>query len=136
MGMRMEISRVELQQLRLNPHNDRHGPLRDEASSIQWLLENKSGHMRALSQDLAKSRRLYERPLIRPDGHQYIVFDGNRRVCCLKLLMNPALAPIERWVHFYSELSSPDVHDAFSMIECETETDLEIIDETLLRRHT
>jgi hypothetical protein len=132
----MEITRIDLARLRLNPHNDRHGALKDEPASIQWLLENKKGHMRALSQDLAKTKRLYERPLVRPEGQQFIVFDGNRRVCCIKLLSDPNLAPIEEWVHFFSELNSNDVVSAFGTIECEVEQDLEIIDETLLRRHT
>jgi hypothetical protein len=132
----MEIAQIELSRLRLNPYNDRHGPLRDEASSIQWLLDNRKAHMRALSQDLAKTRRLYERPLVRPEGDGFVVFDGNRRTCCMKLLSNPQLAPSEAWVEFYSDLNSPEVNEAFRQIECEVEKDLEVIDETLLRRHT
>ena len=132
----MNLDDLELSQLRLNPYNDRHGPLRDEAASIQWLLENRTHHMRALSQDLAKTKRLFEHPLVHPDGRGFIVFDGNRRVCCIKLLVNPKLAPSDKWVDFFSGLTSPEVKDAFSKLECEVEADLEIIDETLLRRHT
>lgn len=132
----MEIAKLAPSQLRLNPHNDRHGPLRDEAASIQWLLENRQGHMRALSQDLAGIKRLYERPLVRPEAEHFIVFDGNRRCCCIKLLTNPALAPSEKWQQFFSELGTPEIIDAFAQIECEVEADLEIIDEVLLRRHT
>ena len=132
----MEIARIELSRLRLNPYNDRHGPLRDEASSIRWLLENRKAHMRSLSQDLAKTKRLYERPLVRPEGDGFVVFDGNRRTCCMKLLADPKLAPSEAWVDFYSELSSREVKEAFRQVECEVEQDLEVIDETLLRRHT
>lgn len=92
--------------------------------------------MRALSRDLANTKRLFERPLVRPDGQQFIVFDGNRRVCCVKLLSDPDLAPSEQWQNFFSDLKSPEVSGAFSTIECEVEPNLEIIDETLLRRHT
>ena len=132
----MEIALIELSRLRLNPYNDRHGPLRDEASSIQWLLDNRKAHMRALSQDLAKTKRLYEHPLVRPEGDGFVVFDGNRRTCCMKLLANPKMAPSEAWVDFYAELSSPEIKEAFRRVECEVEQDLEVIDETLLRRHT
>jgi hypothetical protein len=76
-GGAMEIVPIELGHLSLNPHNDRHGMLRDEASAIQWLLENRMLHMRALAQDLADTKRLYERPLVRQDGTPFIVFDGN-----------------------------------------------------------
>src|SRR5690349_15684928 len=109
----MKIERVELGRLRLNPYNDRHGPLRDEAASIQWLLENRRAHMRALSQDLAKTKHLYERPLVRPEGDIFVVFDGNRRTCCLKLLLDPNLAPSESWNEFYSEFTSPELEQAF-----------------------
>jgi hypothetical protein len=132
----MDIAPIELLRLRLNPYNDRHGPLRDEASSIQWLLDNRKAHMRALSQDLAKTKRLYERPLVRPEGDGFVVFHGNRRACCMKLLADPKLAPSEAWGDFYSDLSSPEVQEAFRQVECEIEQDIEVIDEILLRRHT
>lgn len=132
----MEIKKLGPSQLLLNPHNDRHGPLRDEAASIQWLLENRQGHMRALAQDLAKTKRLYERPLVRPEGNYFIVFDGNRRCCCIKLIRDPHLAPSEKWQLFFSELGTIEVREAFAQIECEVEAEIEIIDEVLLRRHT
>jgi hypothetical protein len=132
----MDIAPIELTNLALNPHNDRHGPLKDEASAIQWLLENRTNHMRTLAQDLAATKRLYEYPLVQKDDTNYIVFDGNRRVCCLKLLCNPKLAPSERWFEFFSELRSDEIHTAFSTIECEVEPDIAVIDEKLYRRHT
>ncbi len=136
-AMHMQIALFGLSELQLNPDNDRHGPLKDEASAIQWLLSNRSAHMRALADDLAKSKRLYEPPLIRADGTMHVVFDGNRRVCCLKLLLDPKLAPSESWNEFFSGLGSKEVTDeAFSRIECEVEADLAMIDELLYRRHT
>jgi hypothetical protein len=132
----MEISPIELQRLALNPHNDRHGPLKDEASAIHWLLENRTSHMRSLAEDLAQAKHLYETPLVRGEGDRFIVFDGNRRVCCLKLLLNPKLAPSEKWTEFFSDLQSEEVINAFAKIDCEVEADLATIDEKLYRRHT
>ncbi len=110
--------------------------MRDESASIQWLLENRTAHMRALAKDLAESKRLYERPLVRKDGDIFVVFDGNRRTCCLKLLNNPSLAPSEEWTKFFISLKTDEVDQAFSAIDCEVEADLAVIDETLYRRHT
>lgn len=132
----MEIRPIKVSSLRLNPHNDRHGPLRDESAAIQWLLENRSAHMRALTKDLVTAKRLYERPLVRGEKDQFVVFDGNRRTCCIKLLVNPSLAPSESWHEFFSESSSEDIRVIFDEIECDVEQDLSIIDETLYRRHT
>lgn len=132
----MQIELLAPDQLRLNPDNDRHGPLKDEASAIQWLLENRNSHMRALAEDLANTKRIYEPPLVRSDGGAYVVFDGNRRMCCVKLFMDPTLAPSERWKDFFADLASKDLIDAFSRITCEVERDLSVIDEMLYRRHT
>ena len=132
----MQIQIVKSDQLKLNPDNDRHGSLKDEPSAIQWLLENRSLHMRALAEDLASTKRLYEAPLVRPDDAKYVVFDGNRRMCCIKLLIDPALAPSENWKNFFAELGSKEVTQAFSAVACEVESNLAVIDEMLYRRHT
>jgi hypothetical protein len=132
----MKIEVLKPDQLRLNPENDRHGPLKDEASAIQWLLEDRDSHMRALAEDLANTKRLYEPPLVRSNGAKYVVFDGNRRMCCIKLLIEPELAPSERWSNFFAELASREIVEAFSAITCEVEPNLAVIDEMLYRRHT
>jgi hypothetical protein len=132
----MQIQVLRPDQLALNPDNDRHGPLKDEATAIQWLLENRNAHMRALAQDLASTRRLYEPPLVRSADAKYVVFDGNRRMCCIKLLIDPALAPSEGWKDFFTDLTSTELVEAFSSINCEVESDLAVIDEMLFRRHT
>jgi len=135
-GAVMELRPISVSLLRLNPHNDRHGPLRDESASIQWLLENRTLHMRALARDIVKTKRLYEYPLVRDDLESFIVFDGNRRTCCIKLLLNPALAPSQEWTDFFASLQFEGLDSAFSKIDCEVESDLQIIDEKLYRRHT
>jgi hypothetical protein len=132
----MQTEEISPDQLRLNPDNDRHGPLKDEASAIQWLLENRNSHMRALAEDLANTKRLYEPPLVRADNAKYVIFDGNRRMCCIKLLTDPALASSESWRTFFTDLASNEVTAAFKSITCEVEPDLAVIDEMLFRRHT
>lgn len=127
---------IAIDRLKLNPHNDRHGALRDEAAAIQWLLENRSAHMRALAKDLAATKRLYETPLVRMEGPSFVVFDGNRRTCCIKLLRDPSLSPSEDWSDFFCDLKNAEVDSAFAEIECEVESDLAVIDEKLYRRHT
>jgi hypothetical protein len=132
----MQIQSLRPDQLHLNPDNDRHGSLRDEPAAIQWLLDHRSTHMRALAEDLASTKRLYEAPLVRLHDSLWIVFDGNRRMCCIKLLIDPELAPSSEWKNLFSEITSEEVVAAFGLIECEVETDLAIIDEMLYRRHT
>ena len=132
----MQIETLTPDQLQLNPDNDRHGPLKNEPAAIQWLLEQRTAHMRALVDDLASTKRLFEPPLVRADGCKHIVFDGNRRICCVKLLFDPSLAPSESWTEYFSERTSEEVKSAFATIQCEVEPDLTLIDEMLYRRHT
>lgn len=132
----MEIKEIFVSDLRVNRDNDRHGSLRDEAASIQWLLEKREAHMRALASDLAASKKLYERPLVRREDDVYIVYDGNRRTSCIKLLLDPTKAPSEKWKDFFASHDPMEMQKAFSKIECEVEADLATIEETLYRRHT
>jgi hypothetical protein len=132
----MEIKEILVSDLQINRDNDRHGSLRDETASIQWLLEKREHHMRALASDLATSRKLYERPLVRKEGDVYGVYDGNRRTSCIKLLLDPAKAPSEKWREFFATHNQTEMQKAFHRIECEVESDLAIIEETLYRRHT
>lgn len=132
----MEIKEIPISELRVNRDNDRHGSLRDEASSIQWLLENRQAHMRALTTDLANTKRLFERPLVRKEADGYVVYDGNRRTSCIKLLLDPSGAPSEKWKEFFASHDTAEMLKAFVKIECEVESDLVVIEETLFRRHT
>jgi hypothetical protein len=132
----MELLQLPVGKLRLNPHNDRHGPLRDETAAVHWLLENRANHMRALAADLSQSKRLFALPLVRNEQDDFVVFDGNRRTCCIKLLLNPELAPSEAWKIFFQTFERTAMEKAFSIVECEIESDLSIIDEILFRRHT
>lgn len=132
----MDFDRLAVTDLSLNPHNDRHGTLRDETAAIQWLLDHRDNHMRALAKDLAEQKRLYEYPLVRKEGDKYVVFDGNRRTCCIKLMLNPELAPSGKWRDFFEEFDTAEMSKFFAYIECEIESDLAIIDEILYRRHT
>ena len=48
----MQIAVFRPDQLKLSPDNDRHGPLKDEASAIQWLLDNRNAHIRGSRLDV------------------------------------------------------------------------------------
>jgi hypothetical protein len=68
--------------------------------------------MRALAADLAQSKRLFAVPLVRREHDHYTVFDGNRRTCCIKLLLNPEIAPSEAWREFFEAFDRPEMNSA------------------------
>lgn len=77
-------------------------------------------------------------PLVRPedDGH-FTVFDGNRRLTCLKLLREPALAPTEEWKTFFKEASQLETTAQLpTQVMCLVSEDQDWTDDYLYRIHT
>lgn len=138
MGWRvvMAYQTLSLTSLNVNRANDRHGELENETAAIAWLFNNLEHHMKNLARDILKSGGIYEPPLVSPNGDSFIVFDGNRRVTCLKLLHSPRRAPTTELQEFFDELKSKWNGDFPSAFECQVELDRDRIDDILFRRHT
>jgi hypothetical protein len=132
----MSYRYLPLDSLVINRANDRHGELENETAAIAWLFNNFELHMRNLARDLVASGQVFEPPLVFPDGDQFVLFDGNRRMTCLKLLEKPRRAPTTELQEFFSEQRSKWKGQFPSTIQCQVETDRDRIDDILFRRHT
>jgi len=132
----MAYKKLALKALLVNSANDRHGELENEMSAIAWLFTHHESAMRKLAKDLAETGEIYEPPLVWPDGTNYVVFDGNRRVTCLKLISQPKRAPSLELQAFFKGLKANWKGVFPDRLDCQIETDRERIDEILLRRHT
>lgn len=132
----MAIRNIALQALVVNRTNDRHGELENETAAIAWLFNNREVHMRNLAKDIVAKGEIYEYPLVWPDKAKFVVFDGNRRVTCLKLLDDPRRAPTTELQKFFREQRALWKGAFPKVIRCQVETDRERIDEILFRRHT
>lgn len=131
----MAIRKLKLDDLVINKANDRHGELESEAMAIAWLFSHREGHMKSLARDIASKGELYELPLVWPEGDKFIVYDGNRRITCLKLLKDPRRAPTSELQAFFADQRAK-FNGAFpARIDCQVESDREHVDEILLRRH-
>ncbi|HXJ03299.1 MAG TPA: hypothetical protein VNH44_18920 [Micropepsaceae bacterium] len=131
----MTHKHLSLDTLVVNRANDRHGELENETAAIAWLFNNHEMHMRNLAKDIAAQGQIFEAPLVHPENGYFTVFDGNRRVTCLKLLRNPKRAPTVELREYFEELSKK--HTNFpDPIECQVEADRDRVDEILFRRHT
>lgn len=135
-GAKMAIRKLALKDLEINRANDRHGELENETAAIAWLFNAREAHMRALAKDIAERGEIYEMPLVSPEGNRFVVYDGNRRITCLKLLADPKRAPTTELQAFFSEQKAKLNGKTLDMIECQVEQDRERIDEILFRRHT
>lgn len=132
----MSYRHVPLDALVINRANDRHGELENETAAIAWLFNNFEQHMRNLTKDIVDTGQIFETPLVFPDGDKFIVFDGNRRTTCLKLLEKPRRAPTVELQEFFADQRSKWSGEFISTIQCQVETDRDRIDDILLRRHT
>jgi hypothetical protein len=132
----MSYKSIPLDQLNVNRANDRHGELENETAAIAWLFANHQPQMKKLAKDIVASGGLYEPPLVYPEGQVFIVYDGNRRTTCLKLIANPKRAPSTELQSFFQELHDQWSGTVPSRIMCRVETDRDEIDEILFRRHT
>ncbi|WP_216332558.1 hypothetical protein [Rhizobium sp. X9] len=132
----MSFRSLPLSALLVNSANDRHGELENETAAIGWLFKNRENHMRNLAKDIVAQGGVYDPPLVSPEAEKFIVFDGNRRVTCLKLLANPKRAPSLELQRFFSELREKAADAVPDKVTCQVETDRDRIDEILYRRHT
>lgn len=132
----MAFRSLPLSALLVNRANDRHGELENEASAIAWLFNNREQHMRNLAKDIVGQGGVYDPPLVSPENGKYLVFDGNRRVTCMKLLVDPRRAPTIELQKFFADLKKKWVGTLPLSIVCQVEKDRDRVDDILYRRHT
>lgn len=131
----MRIDNINIDDLEVNRANDRHGELENETAAIAELFRLRENHMRNLAKDITDVGRLYEPPLVWTGEHENVVYDGNRRVTCLKLIRHPERAPNQDLQNFFRNLQE-QWEEFPEAVECEIEDDRDVIDEILFRRHT
>lgn len=130
----MAYINLSVDDLRVNQANDRHGELANEDLAIAELFRLHDAQMRNLATDIVDVGAIYDPPLVIPSEGIYIVFDGNRRVTCLKLLRNPDRAPSAELREYFAELAAGAVIP--NRLTCQVEEDRNLIDNILFRRHT
>ena len=136
--MAKELRSIPIGKLTVNPSNDRHGELADEAKAMKHLLATKPMQMKKLAKDIADERQIYIPPLVALTGTvgTFTVFDGNRRVTCLKLLLAPENAPDDDWREFFLATANGHTDHLPNSVDCLVETDQDVIDNILYRLHT
>lgn len=132
----MAIRTIPISDLLVNRANDRHGELENETAAIAWLFNEREAHMRNLARDIVAKGEIFEFPLVSSEGARFMVFDGNRRVTCLKLLHDSRRAPTTELQAFFKELRGNWPGSFPDSIQCQVENDRDRIDDILFRRHT
>lgn len=132
----MAYEELEVVRLLVNQANDRHGEVGSEDLAIAELFRLHDAQMRGLAADIASVGAVYDPPLVMPAQGAYVVFDGNRRVTCLKLLLDPTRAPTAELRAFFARLGQDMAVPVPRLLTCQIEDDRNLIDGILFRRHT
>ena len=132
----MAYEELEVGQLLVNQANDRHGEVGSEDLAIAELFRLHDTQMRVLAADIATVGAVYDAPLVMPSEDRYVVFDGNRRVTCLKLLADPARAPTAELRAHFARFAAAMTVAVPGRLVCQVEDDRNLIDSILFRRHT
>lgn len=127
---------IRVQNLIINRANDRHGELENETAAIAELFRLREAHMRKLAEDITSEGTIYDPPLVAVEGDNYLIFDGNRRITCLKLISQPERAPSQALQGFFRGLRDRWQGNIPEEIICQVEEDRDVIDAILYRRHT
>ena len=130
----MNFKDIKVRDLVVNPSNDRHGPMGSEEAAIAWLFNNKPNEMKKLAANIADADRVFDSPLVITDERQILVRDGNRRVTCLKLILNPGLAPV-KYQDFFRALKAKVGTTLSETVNCQLETDLTTVEKIIETRH-
>lgn len=126
---------IRIADLELDPENPRISlrPGEDERRCIERLAHTEGDALLALCRDIAENGLGIDPIVVSPDGAEWLVRDGNRRVAALKLLNNPDEAPPELM---------PSVRRAKDLatlvpteIECDVSDDEAAIIEHIGRQH-
>lgn len=132
----MPYEDIDLAELEINRSNDRHGELENETAAIAQLFRLREAHMRKLAADIATEGQIYDPPLVSTDGDHFVIFDGNRRITCLKLIREPERAPTQDLQAYFQGLHDGWRGDIPDSVTCQIENDRDRIDAILFRRHT
>lgn len=110
----MDLKQIKIKDIFLDLENPRHDPYQSQEEVIDYLCKNE--YVYALAQDIVEvGINPLEVMAVIPNsihehiGQTYVVAEGNRRLCALKLLHDPELAPAEDRKNFknLSELWTP-----------------------------
>ena len=132
----MDISKkkIHITQLLLDTENPRHDVLQNQTEIIKELLKNQK--IENLAKDIAKHGSLNPLDMVgvlESENQEYIVIEGNRRVCACMLLNNPTLCPDKNTKSRISKIKKTG--SAPVELECAVFEDREAADHWIKLRH-
>lgn len=126
---------ISIEKLLVNNENARHEDLENETDAINWLIDNLPERMKKLSHDILDKGDVYDPPLVCKQGNSYKIYDGNRRVSCVKMLSNPSIIKNKDKRIIFEKLQKQFGDRIPQLINCRIENDISVINDIVERRH-
>lgn len=117
------MSTFKIKNLFLDSKNPRHIPIENQKEIISYMIEKEK--IRPLAKDIAeKGNNPLDLIGIVIENNKRIVLEGNRRVCALKLLNDPTLAP-KKYQRYFEKLQQqmPEKIDSVVVYQFATRTE-------------
>ena len=108
---------IDVDRVFLDQENPRHEPFEDQDAVIEYLCRDEQ--VLPLAKDIAKhGLNPLELFALIPESHNtYVAAEGNRRLCALKLLNDPYLAPADQRADFERTSANwPPIQQLFSIV--------------------
>lgn len=134
-----EYKNINITNLLLNPTNPRHNPVEHQTECIEAIVVDQREKLIALAQHIIEyGMNPIDFILVKPEGKQWVVREGNRRVTALKLLNEPQLTPKQfpKIKKAFTELNKIIDKSIFKNIPCASLTDEDKINEWVRLKHT
>lgn len=139
-GKNWPIKDVDIELLRLDPKNYRLSA--PENASQEYLRELlfRSYKIIELAESIVEYNGLYksDNMIVLEDGDKYIVLEGNRRLCAIQCLIDPALIPSEYTKKFRAKTSklTDELKSALSLVTVATSPSRDDAQWLITAKHT
>lgn len=136
---KVEYKSINITNLLLNPTNPRHNPVEHQIECIEAIVADQKDKLIALAQHIIEyGMNPIDFILVKPEGKQWVVREGNRRVTTLKLLNEPELTPKQfpKIKKAFTELNKVIDKSILKNIPCAILTNEDKINEWVRLKHT
>jgi hypothetical protein len=89
----IETGEIPVADIRLDTKNYRIGEAEDQADCIELIFRAFGTKMERIAEHIAEEGLSPKQIVVQRQNGNWVVKDGNRRICAIQLLNNPALAP-------------------------------------------
>ena len=138
-GQKYEYKQVKIADLLLNTSNPRFNPVKHQTETIQAMVEDQQGKLSTLAEHIIENGlNPTDIILVRPQGKQWLVLEGNRRVTALKLVNEPDLVPSQyaKLKRDFQKLNAVLDNSLLENIPCVIINDEALANEWIRLKHT